>query len=129
MFNYGSTIDHFYSALPLTPSKEALKMKLTFVQHQLVASRKKVKVLLQSKRHLIAREAGLADVIADLWKQMLMRHVNKQLGKPTPMSYSADLRSFELTLHFYSPHAYCYVRKVTLVYHTRELSRNGNVAV
>lgn len=137
--------DHCYSAAPPTPRKEALKRKVTFVQQQLAASRKKVKILLQSKRRLIARNAGLTEVIADLRKQNLMgtdslsileksaggvndllaRHVNKQLGRPMPTSYSAELRSFALTLHFYSPHAYSYVRKAfnTCLPHPRTIEK------
>jgi hypothetical protein len=106
--------DHCYSAVPVTPRKAALKRKLTVVQRQLAVSRKKVKILMQSKRRLIARNASLKDVIAELRKQSLMgvdslgileksacgvndllvRHVNKQLGRQMPTSYSAELRSF-----------------------------------
>jgi len=37
---------------------------------------------------------------------LLVRHANEQLGKPTPMSYSAELLSFVLTIHSYLPHAH-----------------------
>src|SRR6218665_2899676 len=38
--------DHCYSEVPLTPRKEALKRKQTFVQQMPVASREKVKILM-----------------------------------------------------------------------------------
>ena len=67
-----------------------------------------MKILMQSKRRLIARNASLKDVIAELRKQnligmdslgvleksaggvndLLVRHVNKQLGRQMPTSYS-----------------------------------------
>ena len=103
-----------------------IKRKLTCVQEQLASSRKKIKLLFQARRRLVKRNARLKDVIAELRKQELMgtdslsvlekiagavsdlivRHINKEQRKPLPKSYSAELRSFTLTLHFYSPHAY-----------------------
>jgi hypothetical protein len=130
--------EHSYSSVPMetdvndTPRKAALKRKLSNVQQQLASSRKKIKVLLQSKRRLIKRNAKLQSVIDEIRKQrlltensidvleksacgigeLLMRRMNKQLGRALPTTYSAELRSFALTLHFYSPRAYEYVRKV-----------------
>jgi hypothetical protein len=64
--------DHCYNAVPVTSREAALKRKLTFAQRQLAVSRKKVKILMQSRRRLIARNASLKDVIAELRKQSLM---------------------------------------------------------
>jgi hypothetical protein len=137
--------DHCYGTVPDTPRKAALKRKLSRVQQQLTSSRKKVKVLLQAKRRLIKRNANLKDVITDLRKHNLLgsdslsilektaggvgdlikRLAIKQLGKPMPASYSPELRSFALTLHFYSPHAYRYVRRVfnTCLPHPRTIEK------
>lgn len=56
---------------------------------------------------------------------MLKRQGAKKCGLTTPVSYSPALRSFGLTLHFYSPHAYRYVRKVfdTCLPHPRTIAR------
>ncbi len=61
--------DHCYCADPVSPRKEALKRKLQFTQRQLAFSRKKLKIVMQSKRRLITRNSILQDVIAELRKQ------------------------------------------------------------
>jgi hypothetical protein len=112
--------EHSYSSVPMetdvndTPRKAALKHKLSNVQQQLASSRKRIKVLLQSKRRLIKRNAKLQCVIDEIRKQrlltensidileksacgigeLLMRRMNKQLGRALPTTYSAELRSF-----------------------------------
>ena len=56
---------------------------------------------------------------------LITRHVNKQLGRSLPSKYSAELRSFALTLHFYSPRAYDYVRKTfnTCLSHPKTIAK------
>lgn len=56
---------------------------------------------------------------------LLRRTISKQTGKSLPSTYSAELRSFALTLHFYSPHAYRYIRKVfnTCLPHPRTIEK------
>ena len=44
-------------------------------------------------------------------KQLLKRQINKINKTPMPKKYTADLRTFALTLHYYSPRAYAFVRK------------------
>ncbi|XP_030052331.1 THAP domain-containing protein 1-like [Microcaecilia unicolor] len=117
---------------PDTLEKEALKRKLEHTQSQLLSSRKKVKLLLQDKRRLQKKAAHLSAVISDLKKQdmpssdtlqilencgggigyFLKRQIVKKSGQALPVSYSPDLQRFASTLHFYSPHAYRYVRKM-----------------
>lgn len=67
--------------------------------------------------------ADLACGVSDLLHIGL--YVDKATGKTLPKSYSAELRSFALTLHFYSPHAYHYVRKRfnTCLLHPRTIER------
>ena len=116
-----------------SPDKVVLKRKLKFAEDQLNSQRKRIKILLQSKRRLQKRNADLKNVIADLRKSDIMsseslsvlhnsaggvndlikRRSAKQLGFTQPLVYSPELRSFALTLHFYSPHAYRYVRKMS----------------
>ena len=42
---------------------------------------------------------------------LLKRQLQKNWGKFIPRTYSPDLRYFSLTLHYYSPRAYTYVRE------------------
>jgi len=109
------------------------------------SSRKIIKILLQSKRRACKKQASLLNIIAELKKEKLLnddglqileksaggvrdlirRHVDKLANKPTPPSYSPELRSFALTIHFYSPHAYRYIRKIfnTCLPHPRTIQR------
>ena len=110
-----------------------------------MSSRKKIKVLLQARRRLRKRNAELKTIITDLRKQalissnsvdilescaggipdLLKRQKAKLQNQTLPTTYSPELRSFALTLHFYSPRAYNYVRKVfdTCLPHPRTISR------
>ena len=56
---------------------------------------------------------------------LLRRAISKQGRKSLPSTYSPELRSFALTLHFYSPHAYRYIRKAfnTCLPHPRTVER------
>lgn len=116
----------------LRKENETLKRKLDNSENELIASKKKIKVLQQSKRRLAKRNADLKSVLSELEKKrfmsedsinllencaggvsdLLLRQIAKHSNKPVPKSYSPELRSFALTLYFYSPHAYRYVRKM-----------------
>ncbi|KAJ6662099.1 hypothetical protein lerEdw1_012564 [Lerista edwardsae] len=128
-----------------TPREAELKRKLSARVDELLSSQKKVKHLQQARRRLIKKMGTLSNIIAELRNKNLMgmdslfvleksgggvadlvrRQINKQQGKILPVSYSAELRSFALTLHFYSPKAYCYVHKVfdTCLPHPRTIAR------
>jgi len=133
------------SATEDTPRKQAVKRKLNDTQEKLSSSRKRVKVLMQARRRLLKKNAALKEVIGELKKQrlvendslamlekaacgvgdLLRRQAAKAEGKSLPVSYSPELRSFALTLHFYSPHAYKYVRKMfdTCLPHPRAVEK------
>lgn len=128
-----------------SPKKAALKRKLSVSQENLVSARKKIKVLLQSKRRLLKRNANLKNILDELKKNSMLstnslgiledcsegvadlvkRQVAKKSNKSVPTSYSPELRSFALTLNFYSPHAYRYVRKTfdTCLPHPRTIEK------
>ena len=128
-----------------TPRKTALKQKLCYAEGQLRSCRKRIKVLMQSKRRLQKRNADLKAVIDDMRKNdiisseslsvlqnaaggvndLIKRRAAKQLGTPCQVPYSPELRTFALTLHFYSPHAYQYVRKMfdTCMPHPRTITK------
>ena len=151
--------EHEYSKSTETPNKVYLKRKISSMQSrldlsstklkstegQLTSARKKIKMLLQSKRRLAKRQGHLQSIISALRKENLMsndsldvleksagglkelfdRLASKRKGLSMPRQYSAELRSFALTLHFYSPAAYRYVRKVfeTCLPHPRTVEK------
>jgi len=127
-----------------TPRKTALKRKLCHAEGQLRSCRKRIKVLMQSKRRLQKRNADSKAVIDDMRKKdisseslsvlqnaaggvndLIKRRATKQLGTPCQVPYSPELRTFARTLHFYSPHAYRYVRKMfdTCLPHPRTITK------
>ena len=128
-----------------TPRKKALKRKLTRAEGQLTSYRKRIKLLLQSKRRLTKKNANLKAVIADLRQNSIMsseslavlqssacgvedlikRRAAKLSGGTYQVTYSPELRSFALTLFFYSLHAYRYVRKMfdTCLPHPRTIEK------
>lgn len=110
-----------------------------------VKDAKAIKRLQQSKHRLTKRNAELKAVVNDLVKenmlhkddavvlenlgaanrQLLQRQLAKHTEAPLPTQYSPELRTFALTLHYYSPRAYIYVRKVfdTCLPHPRTLTK------
>ncbi|KAL3217407.1 hypothetical protein MRX96_032409 [Rhipicephalus microplus] len=109
-----------------SPTKLFYKDKVLSSQEDITQLQKKVKTLQQTKRRLVKgnetaqeiikeiREQKLlseegshvfSSVFSDDIQQLLCRVGNEQKGK-----YPPELRAFALTLHFYSPAAYDYVR-------------------
>ena len=132
-------------AYPTSPSKATLKENLQKTKEQVLSSKKRIKTLLQAKRRLKVQKFKLLDIISDLRKNniiesncvdvletvgngvsdLLKRQIAKATDGPLPKSYSPQLRTFALTLNFYSPKAYEYVRKTfnTCLPHPRTLSK------
>lgn len=99
-------------------------------QHRIMGYRRKIKVLQQTKRRqgkkistmrniiialknknfLLEENANVLQNISGPNKEILKRQVQKS-SKRLPKSYNLELRKFALTLHYYSPRAYQYVRK------------------
>ncbi|XP_071652314.1 uncharacterized protein, partial [Temnothorax longispinosus] len=111
-----------------TPRKQILRAALTNTRKDL---NKKIKSLQPKYRRSMKRIANLKNVLAALKKkrlldphqldilndlgtfnkQLLMRQDNKIHKTRMRKQYEPELRSFALTLHFYSPQAYAFVRK------------------
>lgn len=128
-----------------SPEKESLKRKLEDTQAQLTRSKKKIKILQQTKRRLVKKNGDLKNIISELKNKalisdqsisvlencaggisdLLKRQVAKHSKQPMKTVYSPELRSFALTLNFYSPHAYRYVRKMfdTCLPHPRTIQK------
>lgn len=115
-----------------SPETATLKRKLELAEEKLVSSRKKIKTLLQAKRRLKKKNAELKSVLDELRQtkllgdssidvletcasgvsDLLKRQIQKHHNKSWKAQYSPELRCFALTLHFYSPKAYNYIRKI-----------------
>lgn len=128
-----------------SPAKEVLKRKLEESEQKVAASKKKIKLLQQSKRRLKKKNAELCSVIEVIKNKsfiseqslevlrncsggvpdLLKRQAAKMSKCKSTLKYSPELRSFALTLNFYSPKAYQYVRKVfdTCLPHPRTLEK------
>ncbi|KAH8030171.1 hypothetical protein HPB51_006603 [Rhipicephalus microplus] len=109
-----------------SPTKQFYKDKVLSSQEEITQLKKKVKTLQQTKRRLVKRNESAQEIIKEIREQKLLSeegsHVfssvfsddiqqllcrvgNEQKGK-----YPPELRAFALTLQFYSPAAYEYVR-------------------
>lgn len=128
----------------VTPRKRKLLTKLS---NTVRVSRDRKRKLASLQKKLFRRDKRIADMkslIAELHKKNFMqeeyldviaklggpqelfqRQYRKAKNQPLPRQYSEQLRVFALTLHFYSPAAYNYVRRTfnTCLPHTRTLSR------
>lgn len=121
--------DHTYGL----GSPKAIKRKLLKQEIQLEANRKKIKMMEQRTRRLRRKVHSLSEVVQQLKSlnlltdpatellnlsfsniplQLFTRMIRKKTtgGKSLKSKYEPVLRSFALTLHFYSPKAYEYVR-------------------
>lgn len=97
------TKKYYQSKIKLLHQKtRRLKKKITSMKA--LFSHIKEKSLLQEEQlyNLKGIAAGNA--------HFLKRIINKSKGKPLTCKYSPALRTFALTLHYYSPRAYSYVR-------------------
>ena len=121
--------DHLYD---VRESPRSVKRKLEHAVSLGLSARKRLKYS-QAKVHRLSRKVkSLTDIIVDLRKQNLIsencsnllsstcsgipeqlmrRIVSQKAKKPTRASYPDELKSFALTLSFYSTKAYNYVRK------------------
>lgn len=64
---------------------------------------------LQKKKYINTEQAFLLEECAGP-KDFLQRQISKSKGVPLEKKYGEELRKFALTLHFYSPKAYNYIR-------------------
>lgn len=109
-----------------SPTKQYYKDKALASQEEITQLKKRIKTLQQTKRRLTKRNETTQEIVKEIRErrllseegshvftsvfsddiqQLLSRAGNEQNGK-----YPPELRAFALTLHFYSPAAYEYVR-------------------
>lgn len=109
-----------------SPSKDWYRQKARSSEEQVNQLRKKVKILHQTKRRLAARCNTSRELVKELREKKLLserglevfeasfspdiQQLLDRATENTSKKYPPELRAFALTLHFYSPAAYEYVR-------------------
>lgn len=116
----------------LTPRKRKMKRHIDHLIFSLSKNKKKVKKLQDRNRRLIKKVANLQEILNTCTKKCFISTENEDIlnsigvqnteiikrqilksktGHIPKLKYSPELRAFALTLHFYSPKAYNFVRK------------------
>lgn len=124
-----SAVDHTYV---VSESPRSVKRKMDSIIKQAESVKKKLKYSNAKVRRLKQKVKSLADVVSNLKDknmisanceamlnntfsgvplEIMKRLVNHKSSRPSRESYPEELKSFALTLSFYSAKAYNYVRK------------------
>ena len=127
----------------MTPRKRKLVEKLRHSETVSASRKRKLVTLRKKMAHKEKCISSMKAIILDLKKKKLMeeecldllsklggpqefyyRQYRKGSKKALPNRYSEELKVFALSLHYYSPAAYKYVRKTfnTCLPHTRTIS-------
>ena len=108
-----------------TPRKVKLKQKITIQKRSAITAKKKIRFIRKTNRHLKKTVLSVKELISELRKKTMVtdevgsmlsscsesaKQLFKGTAKPSCNNYSKELRAFALTLNFYSPKAYNYVR-------------------
>lgn len=144
-----SSTSHSSNSIPSlpekSPSKEFYKRKLDDATEKIKKYRKKIHSLQQTKRRQKKKIDDLTSFLSELKqkhfidndiletlnqavgpnKEFLLRQLSKVTSLHQPTTYSEELKTFALMLHFYSPRAYNYVRNTfqTCLPHTRTIGK------
>ena len=141
--NQGTVVENKLQKIaPSSPSKEDLRELLKSKDAKLEEQRRKIKVLQQKVRRRDAKIQNLQDLITDLKEKGLLRpnvsdllsesfsglsceliknHFSNQDKKNQGHRYDDEVKKFALTVHFYSPRAYEYLRPILSLPHPRAL--------
>ncbi|KAF2883187.1 hypothetical protein ILUMI_22987 [Ignelater luminosus] len=95
------------SDLDVTTSRKA-KRSLQMAQATITKQRKKIKSLQQQRRRLTLKIRCLKDLVASVPEHV--QEIIKRNLRNKKQQYSSELRQFALTLQYYSPRAYNYIR-------------------
>lgn len=128
-----------------TPRRSFLKYGIRELSDEIQIKNSKLRKLQQTIRRKNKKIASMAEIIKSLKNKNLLnendsnvlfesfgKHSDlisnwskKNLGKKVPKKFSPAIRQFALSLHFFSPKAYQYVRKQfnTVLPHTRTLGK------
>ena len=99
--------------------QQKLRQKIKGLQQQLRRSKKKLQSMknlilhLQEKLVISTEQAGILHAAFDNLQLSLFQNAKDNLSStPTDRRYSDEVKEFALTLYFYSPKAYRYVRSI-----------------
>lgn len=116
----------------LSPRKRKMKRQIDHLIYSLNNKKKHVKRLQDKNRVLLKKNANLKEILNTLSQKSYITEENENIlscigvqnrelvkrqilksktGHMPKLKYSPELRAFALTLHFYSPKAYNFVRK------------------
>lgn len=103
----------------VTPEVKALKKKVKTLQRQTQRQRVKINNLkelmaeLKDKKMLESEPAALlSNSFTGMKLELLQNEVSDAGHKPKGCRYSQELKQFAITLHYYSPQAYRYVKSI-----------------
>lgn len=102
------------------------KLQLTIRrQEKKIASMAEIIKSLKSKNLLNENDSNILFESFGKHADLITNWSKKNLGKKVPKKFRPSIRQFALSLHFFSPKAYQYVRKQfnTVLPHTRTLSK------
>lgn len=126
-----------------TPRKNRMRKELRRQKLVSVINKKKIQTLQQKVRRLNKKNASLKNILKELNEKHfinidthkvlsenivateLFHHLNRSCAGMKKLKYSPAMRKFCLTLNFYSPRSYEYVRKVfnTCLPHPKTLAK------
>lgn len=129
-----------------SPSKAiAYKRKLEVEKNKTTKYRKKIRSLRATNKRQKKKIENMASIleqlkksnfcsedvldtltkVSEVNKEFIVRQLSKVTDEKCPRKFSAELKAFALTLHFYSPRAYDYVRETfeSCLPHPRTISR------
>ena len=118
-----------------SPTKAKLRKKIKNLQQKLRRQNLKISSLtglIKNMRNRKLLEKAPADLLQDqfsgLTLEMFQNQMKNSVRKPEGRRYNEEIKKFALTLHFYSPKAYLFVRKVLHLPHPASL-RNWQSSV
>ena len=120
---------------PETPTKSKLRKKVKRLREQLRHKDKKIKHLQDivgnmKKRNMVSD--SFSDLLAENFSGLpleLFKHEKANVGQAkNRLTYSEEIRKMAVTLHFYSPRGYKYMRSILTLPHPRTL-RNWKSSV
>ena len=130
-----AVLDHSYVSKknPETPTKSNLRKKVKRLQNQLRRKKRKIEhledIVASMRDHSMITES-CSDLLIEQFSGLpleLFKHESANIGR-IKNSYSEEIRKMAVTLHFYSPRGYDYMRTFLTLPHPRTL-RNWKSSV
>ena len=112
-------LDHNYASkkVPVTPTKALLRKRVKRLKDKLRYREKRIERLEDFVSNMKGKELitdNCSSILLEKFSALpleLFKHEHKNLGQAkNRLSYSEEMRKMAVTLHFYSPRAYKYMR-------------------